>query len=563
MSGATDESRGGLSAWVEVLIHPALMTLLAMRVRAAVRRFLKKLQTPAGCLFAGVAGGFMMLWLGPALLESFLRPDPSPEGIRRYGPLMLFGYTLLTLFSAKRERGIFFSASEVTFLFAGPYSRRQLLVYKLISQQIGVLIISIFFTAIFAVRASTLFGGWLGILLSLSFMNLIQTLIVLLGQSLRERAYNLSRKLALAGLALILVGGALAEVPVDLERPDPFAILRGVLESRTLAIMTLPFLPFVEVMAAPGLAAMAPWLGLALALQLTAVWIIVRLDADFLEASMATSRRVHERLEKARRGQTVWTPAAGSTRRRIPGPWHLFGAGPILWRQLTTAIRSSSGAFLFSFLLLAGFVAFGVIGSTGRLDDEIQTLVTMGGVALLFILPGFLTFDFRGDMENLESLRLLPVSPYAIVLGELAAPVLVASCVAVPPFLILGPTLGLDPLSIGLAAVLIPAVLTFTIGLENLVFLLSPGRQSVNAGDLQGFGRNILLSLLKGLVFIGAIAVTGVLMLIGSAILGRSPAWLFVASGLVTAAAADILLIPTLARAFQRIEPTRDLTEDS
>ena len=46
-------------------------------------------------------------------------------------PAALLGLLLMALFTATRQEGIVFSPAEVDFLFSGPFTRRQLLFYKL------------------------------------------------------------------------------------------------------------------------------------------------------------------------------------------------------------------------------------------------------------------------------------------------------------------------------------------------------------------------------------------------------------------------------------------------
>ena len=57
---------------------------------------------------------------------------PPLEPIRRFGPLGLFAFTVGSLLFSAGEQALYYSPAEVTFLFAGPYRKRQLLAYKLV-----------------------------------------------------------------------------------------------------------------------------------------------------------------------------------------------------------------------------------------------------------------------------------------------------------------------------------------------------------------------------------------------------------------------------------------------
>ena len=59
-------------------------------------------------------------------------PLAYAQHTRRVGPLLLFAYCALTVLFASAEHGISFTPAEVQFLFSGPFSRRQVLAYKIV-----------------------------------------------------------------------------------------------------------------------------------------------------------------------------------------------------------------------------------------------------------------------------------------------------------------------------------------------------------------------------------------------------------------------------------------------
>src|SRR5712692_10068425 len=54
----------------------------------------------------------------------------APDKILTGGPAILIGYCLLNVVLSGGERAVYFSPAEVTFLFTAPFTRRQLLGYK-------------------------------------------------------------------------------------------------------------------------------------------------------------------------------------------------------------------------------------------------------------------------------------------------------------------------------------------------------------------------------------------------------------------------------------------------
>ena len=74
----------------------------------------------------------------------------------------------------------------------------------------------------------------------------------------------------------------------------------------------------------------------------SADFLVLKLDADYLEAAAAVSQKVYEQLQRIRQGGGLSMPATrGAARLRLPGlPW-LGGAGPIAWRQVLISLRTS------------------------------------------------------------------------------------------------------------------------------------------------------------------------------------------------------------------------------
>src|SRR5690606_30173248 len=89
------------------------------------------------------------------------------------------------------------------------------------------------------------------------------------------------------------------------------------------------------------------WGTLSLAIDAALVAIVLRIDSDFLENSIKTSQKLYDKIQRARSGGALANMVkAGDTRWRVPRlPW-LAGAGPVAWRQLMTAMRSTRGLLI-------------------------------------------------------------------------------------------------------------------------------------------------------------------------------------------------------------------------
>jgi hypothetical protein len=152
-------------------------------------------------------------------------------------------------------------------------------------------------------------------------------------------------------------------------------------------------------------------------------------------------------------------------------------------------------------MLLVICVAFAVMLQMVDLGGSraAMTRVVVGGLFwLTFTFSNVLRFDFRGDIDHIETLKALPVSTTAISGAQLVAPVavmvvcqacllaVISVAVAPPPRLILNALAFVVPFDILLIAV------------ENLIFLWFPTRMNpVSPGDLEGWGRQMLVFVLK------------------------------------------------------------------
>jgi hypothetical protein len=304
------------------------------------------------------------------------------------------------------------------------------------------------------------------------------------------------------------------------------------------------------------------WAVLALAIDAVLLTLVLRLDANFLESSIAASQKLYQKIERMRRGQ-MWMnlSKAPAGRWRIPLLPRWSGAGPIAWRQLMSALRGSRGIVYFLLAMLGAMAvpAYFVGGS------EPLALVIVGSsfvpMISLFFMPQLLQFDFRSDLDRIDVLKTLPASPAAIVAGELLAPVVFATLYELPFVIAIGLVQPEWILIVVSGVVLVPAVNLFVFAFENLVFLWFPCRlANLGAGDFQAFGRQMLVMAVKFvLVGIGG----------GLAAAAGALAWWAADESLAAAVAAvwcvvmalSLALIPLVASAFRNFDPSLDTAD--
>jgi len=546
----------------------ALWNLLLLRFRGWLRRLGRSLVTVKGVLVALLC----LVFLAPVILALVFHSmsgatEPSAaepmEAIRRFAPLALLLVCVLNIVTAAGEQAISFSPAEVNLLFAGPFSRRQLLAYKLVSSFIIVLVIALVITIGLSPFTSRIGAAYVGLVLGMMFLHLVIVSVVLIGSMIGAQAYNRRRRWAL-GFVVVLVTLMLLNVGSGIFLLSPRELLEAVEQTPVLVVVLTPFRWYVNAFTAteywPDL---AQWGLLGLAVDVALAVVVFALDAHYLETAANAGEKVYATLQKVRATGLAFQARPGKARFPLPDlPWW-GGIGPIAWRQLTTALRSQ-GILLGYMFLLAMILLIPLIGSqkTGAAQSNLASW-TIGFMAWIsFLLAPMITFDFRGDLDHMDILKTLPLRASRIVLGQLLTPVLIVSLVQwlfMAVLILFGPRLDL---LVGAIAFILPLNLLL-FGIENLLFLWYPSPPAAAmAGNYQMMGRNMLLMLAKFLIMglIGGMAglIAAPVFILMELVQGPSLlASLTVAWLLISAFA--IGPVPLVALAFRRFDVARDM----
>ena len=298
------------------------------------------------------------------------------------------------------------------------------------------------------------------------------------------------------------------------------------------------------------------WAGPALLINLIMLGVVIGLDANYMETAATVSQRRYERRQRARAGGIARLTDASGPRIRVRQlPW-LGGAGPIAWRQLIGAARSSRALFIL--LLIVGIVAGTFVmqqqnGSNAALEKLLGTVAWMN---LVFI--SMLKFDFRDELDRLDLLRSLPIRPSAVAAAELFAPVLVLTTMQAMLLLaVLISFKGAWVFVIPAAAFALPFNVLQT-GIENLLFLMFPVRSiGLIAGDMQLFGRQMVIFFCKFILLLVALGLAATIGTLGYILGNQSWPWFGVVAWVaLTGIAAG--MGPILARAYSRFDPSVD-----
>src|SRR6185503_17174873 len=113
-------------------MHRGLLKLMRFQARSVVRRIFRGAKTPRGAVFLFLGSIIFVMWFGGTLVNAFIIPRADPSQVSLYFPLAMLGFCVMTLITSAGDRAIAFTPAEVDFLFPGPFSRRQLLIYKIV-----------------------------------------------------------------------------------------------------------------------------------------------------------------------------------------------------------------------------------------------------------------------------------------------------------------------------------------------------------------------------------------------------------------------------------------------
>jgi hypothetical protein len=528
-----------------------LLVLIGLILKAKLRRSLRGAFTLKGAMFLSLAMIVVALWVTPNIFLAHAQ-QRDPARTQAIFPILLLGMCLSNLVTSAGERAVAFSPAEVDLLFAAPFTRRQLLVYKITLGAVAAFTASLLFSVIFLRFAHFWLAGFLGVFLSFMLLQLLSMAVVLIGQTIGQSAYLRGRKVA-GWVVLVILAAAL---PLLLRASDRsfFGLAATLRQSLPARILLAPFDVFGHVIAAPTLwPDMIKWAGIAGLILWGLFLLVMWLDVHYLEVSAAAGQRLYARIKRSRQAGGAALHTTGGARLRLPMPPRMGGAGPIAWRQLTTALRQSRSLLVLLLLICIGggpaLYAGGVRPESG---------VHLVGIAfwLTMMLANTLRFDFRGDVDQIDALKALPVAPLWVAAAQLVAPTAV---MLVLQMALLGGLSVFFELSAAHVIATILLLIPFNLMLfavENIIFLLFPARYAAGPGDLQGFGRQMVVFMLKLIALTGAAGVAAALGALVYSFTGSQAAG-FTTGGLamwIEVAA----IIPGLVKAYLRFDPSMD-----
>jgi hypothetical protein len=539
----------------------AFVYLTACSFKNRLRRRLQRLREPR--YLVGLVVGLLYMYFmvfgsgGPSRSSSAgLSAIAAVAGPMQFvGSLFLLAAATVAWVWPGSGQPLAFSRAEVQFLFPAPVTRRELVHFKLLRSQLGILIGSAIATLV--LRPGSLASGWT--LMAGLWVMLMAVRLHLMGVALRRAslaahgASGLVRQWLPLGVVLGALGVLVAAVAGDWQTlaslpgaGDVFTELQRLGSRGAAGAVLWPFRAFARLPLSASVAEFWSALPAALALlALNYVWVL-QSDAAFEEASAEHA----EKRATARRAPHAVVRGTAST------PFTLAAEGPpetaILWKNLILVGRYVSLRTLLR--LLPIIIIFGLIaqGQGGRGVASFLAAICLPLAAFTVLLgPQMMRNDLRQDLANLALLKTWPVRGAALIRGEILAPTVVVTVVAWL-FILLGalmtprqaPTGGVVAVLMAnrasfatAAAILAPAIIVSQIVVQNALAVLFPAWVTVGASRSRGIdamGQRLLMmagilitlavSLLPGALIAGVVAVvvywaTGVTLIILPAII--------------------------------------------
>jgi hypothetical protein len=516
---------------------PLLFLFLRTR-RNALIRFLTGLRRPkrlVGAVLTLLVVAFPLAAysVAPGLQAQGSSADPSAFLVT-----ILAVTLVLSVFGGLTERGIAFSPSDVDFLFAGPFHPRSLVLYHVACLYPPILLVSGFLFVLFGQGIGV--GGLVFaaiVLCELTAANL-RLIVSVLAVQIGERVFRRLRGPVRFVVLLTTVALVVAIASVFTRGGGIRPALASITSSPVARAVFYPAAAVGDVARATNAEAALPALLGGFGAWLGSLFVLLALQVNFLEASLAASERLATRKSRLRSGKVPAAVVAmerPATRVRLPALRVFQGAGAVAWKNLVVA-RRSGRTLLFSL----AFAAILVVPAT--VSDRAGGYAALVTTALFpFLLSSAFAFDFRGESTQVPRLKALPVTATGLAAAEIAVPTFLSLGVQAVLLVIFAALRRVDVLAIVPALIAYLPITAGFVALANLAHFLSPKGSPLGSilqilflfGDvilvggagwlLNAFGVPLWILILV-LFALQTAVVGGVLALLGSAFSEHDPA---------------------------------------
>lgn len=494
---------------MSTLIHPALWQLAKSRMSGRLRTMVASFTQPRKLLVSILGTILAAVWLSNVIASILLREQYDPAAMRLWMTLMLTlyaGWHLVRVSWQRPESSIEWSETEKNNLLPSPFTREELVQYRLVTVLGATTLKAGIGTMLLLPDLPHPLLGFLALWFGLAFVELIRLNSDTLAAGLGNTAFQVFRGIVVFTVASLGVSfsytaltmtqsiSSVSQVPVVFQfGVNFFTVVKSAIQSPVGAWISAPFRLFVDIMVSTHLTARVLLMTAAgFSIIVVAVWTLLRLDR--------WSERAITLREKEITGlQQVLDEAA---LQHDLSNWHLpkrmvaACGGAVVWRQCVGAYRYGTGVLLA--LVPPAILAAMPLFMT-RLSDRMAVVNFLGGLVFysFLLLPSAMKFDFRRDYSHLLLLKMLPLSPWRVVVGQMITPVLITTFFQ---YAMLGLACAIRGMETGIliaALISFPAMNFAVYGWENLMFLIFP--QKLKQEGVEVFLRTTVIFTAKGL----------------------------------------------------------------
>jgi ABC-2 type transport system permease protein len=586
--------------------------LLRTSFRNRITRRLARLREPRYLVPFVVS----LLWFGMVVFRPIFRrgghvrvvgwgmlPPDVREALVFVGGIAIFLWVVLMWILPSKKAALAFSPAELHFLFPAPITRRELVQYKLMQAQVGILF-GAFISAFFSGARLLHPDGWARVLALWLFFaighlhgiasSFVRTDLIEAGWSaVKRRLVTIAVAIVIVGAVvvsarepLIALGQAIAawigpHGEPSLEKFDLVSRALAAAGNTGLASVILwPFLALPRLLLASTPAEFLRYGAIGLVIFLLHYIWVLRADTSFEEASLELSQKVAARraarLETGRRGGRLVKRAGGF-------PWKLSPLGrpetALVWKNLVNLSRVTPLRALFAlgaFMLAMITWIIQRAHESGSLWIGAMYLCVAIAAFTSVLGPVFVRNDLREDLFRIDAIKTMPLAGHAIVWGEVLGPWAALASIqflmlAISAFaLLMSGAPVVSGMSVGwlfaagaAACLVLPGLTLVAVALQNALVVVFPAWVALGTSRARGFeasGQRILTLFgtlfALGLVALPAAASGGVASWLLSPHLG--PACLI--PGAVIAAAwmiAEVMFAcRLLGGVFDRLDPS-------
>ena len=479
-------------------------------------------KTPEGAVRAVFTVGFISLLLTPIFAISlssdqhplFENAEPTRYAINNFLPFIISLGLFVALLAPMKDQTLNFSQAEIDWLFTGPFTRRDLLIYKLFGVVTSTLaicfVINCFVASVYLFLDQSFFisfiRGYIMIVFAFLLMQLTFVWSGLVRKSIIIRFLTPIRKvvaIALGTLWLVAMYSIRDELDLSMfkDQTKLLSTAKAFIASDAYQWGITPFRIFSNLLLSRSIVETLFYFSLCLIGVVTVLWLIVKTDNNFIEKEIDHAR---VRVEAMKRNQSIEMMLVPSvSRHSLPMLPFMGGIGPITWRQLQTFFRVKKLVVITTmfYFLLYLFMIF-----TDQKLQSTQFRFSMGMASLIMITMTVgltMPMGFQVDVKKMDIFKSLPFSKWQIAAGQLLGPALLLVGIQyVSIFLFMW--LALDQWLLWLTSVAFaPLVSIVILSIINSVSLLYPGqpdkgvvRELENVGHILVFTFLLLISAL-------------------------------------------------------------------